>query len=138
MRRYVLIIDHKIHEIREEATALPPFHPTLQWLEVTDRIPAPQEGWSYHATTGVFAAPPPPPPQPVMPDVSGFIADIQTLFTRDRIRQWLDPLMVITFLRGGFADLKLDLDAVKAANKVTQAEYDRIVLAAQNRHLPGW
>lgn len=138
MKRYARIETGQVKEIREDETALPPFHPSLTWVEVTAVIPAPQEGWSYHATTGVFAAPPPPPTPPIVPDAEGFLQDLQVIFTRARLRQWIDPVMVLSWMRKSYANLKLDLDAAKAANKVTQAEYDAIVTAARTRNLPGW
>lgn len=75
---------------------------------------------------------------PPVPDPEGFIQDLQVICTRDRLRTWVDPVMVMSWMRKSYTNLKLDLDVAKRANKVTQAEYDAIVAAAKTRNLPGW
>lgn len=75
---------------------------------------------------------------PPTPDAEGFLQDLQTICTRERLRTWVDSVMVMSWMRKSYANLKLDLDAAKLANKVTQAEYDAIVTAAKTRKLPGW
>lgn len=75
---------------------------------------------------------------PPMPDPEGFLQDLQTIFTRERLRSWVDAVMVMSWMRKSYANLMLDLNMVKQTNKVTQAEYDAIVAAARARKLPGW
>lgn len=89
------------------------------------------------AILAVFAAHNPLNAPPVV-DAEGFFQDLQVIFTRNRLRQWVDPVMVVSWMRKSYGNLKLDLDAAKLANKVTQAEYDQIVSAARTRNLPGW
>lgn len=75
---------------------------------------------------------------PPAPDAEGFLQDLQMICTRERLRAWVDSVMVMSWMRKSYANLKLDLDAAKTANKVTQVEYVAIITAAKTRKLPGW
>lgn len=57
MKKYAqLNKQNKIHHILEIEN-LPPFHPSIKFVEITGMDPMPQEGWNYNQATGEFVAP---------------------------------------------------------------------------------
>lgn len=75
---------------------------------------------------------------PSAPDVDGFIEDLKRAFPRTRLRQVVDAVMVMTIIRGGFDDLKVDIDAAKAENRITLAEHTQVRGFGRARNFPGW
>ena len=56
MKRFALIVDERVWQLLE-AEQLPPFHPSLEWRDVTDVLPSPQERWGYNRSIGAYFAP---------------------------------------------------------------------------------
>lgn len=46
MKKYAQIIKKKVHHILD-CKKLPPFHPSIEMVEITGLDPMPQEGWLY-------------------------------------------------------------------------------------------
>lgn len=59
MRQYARIEGGKVTEVAEhpdDFKIAPAYHPSFQWIEVTDARSAPQVGWLFDRSDGVFIA----------------------------------------------------------------------------------